>query len=136
MSDISIPSAEALSGMINTLKENPALLQSIAASLGMTNSDEKEEKDGKEEREENKETEDTEQKTEETSAMPTVPPEIMKALPTVLSLVNGNGKPKSKSEANREALLYALKPYLSKSRADAIEKIIRLSRIGDILSGL
>ena len=133
MSDISIPSAEALSGMINTLKENPALLQSIAASLGMTNASEKEEKEAKEEKEENS---FSEQNTIETSAMPAIPPEIMKALPTVLSLMNGNGKPKSKSEANREALLYALKPYLSKSRADAIEKIIRLSRIGDILSGL
>ena len=133
MSDISIPSAEALSGMINTLKENPALLQSIAASLGMTNASEKEEKEANEEA---KETDASEQKATETSAMPAIPPEIMKALPTVLSLMNGNGKPKSKSEANREALLYALKPYLSKSRADAIEKIIRLSRIGDILSGL
>ena len=131
MSDISLPSAEALSGMINTLKENPALLQSIASSLGMTNTNENEKKD-----DEAPEKELPEQKEEEAPKSPTVPPEIMKALPTVLSLMNGQGKPKSQSEANREALLCALKPYLSKSRADAIEKIIRLSRIGDILSGL
>jgi hypothetical protein len=129
MSDISLPSAEALSSMINTLKENPALLQSIASSLGMASDTESE-----------KAAEEVstlaEQKSEEVPKAPTMPPEIMKALPTILSLMNGEGKPKSQSEANREALLYALKPYLSQSRADAIEKIIRLSRIGDILSGL
>ncbi len=129
MSDISLPSSEALSGMINALKENPELLQSIASSLGMANTD-------KEKGKETVENESTEQKTEEASAASAMPPEIMKALPTILSLMKGDGKPKSKSEANREALLCALKPYLSKSRADAIEKVIRLSRIGDILSGL
>ncbi len=127
MSDISLPSPEALSSMISTLKENPALLQSIASSLGVANTGIEKEKE---------ENEVIEKKTEEVSSAPTMPPEIMKALPTILSLMNGDGKIKSKSEANREALLYALKPYLSKSRADAIEKIIRLSRIGDILSGL
>lgn len=129
MSDISLPSAEALSSMINTLKENPALLQSIASSLGMASDTESEKK-------EEEVSTLAEQKSEEVSKAPTMSPEIMKALPTILSLMNGEGKPKSQSEANREALLYALKPYLSQSRADAIEKIIRLSRIGDILSGL
>lgn len=126
MNDVSLPSPEALSSMISTLKENPALLQSFASSLGIPNKHE-EEKEKNEVAEEN---------TEPVSSVPNMPPEIMKALPTILSLMNGNGKAKSKSEANREALLYALKPYLSKSRADAIEKVIRLSRIGDILSGL
>ena len=129
MSDISLPSAEALSSMINTLKENPALLQSIASSLGMASDTESEKAD-------EEVSTLAEQKSEEDSKAPTMSPEIMKALPTILSLMNGEGKPKSQSEANREALLYALKPYLSQSRADAIEKIIRLSRIGDILSGL
>ena len=102
MSDISLPSAEALSSMINTLKENPALLQSIASSLGMASDTESE-----------KAAEEVstlaEQKPEEVPKAPTMPPEIMKALPTILSLMNGEGKPKSQSEANREALLYALK---------------------------
>ncbi len=129
MSDISLPSPEALSGMINTLRENPALLQSIATSLGIEKSEERE----KEKEEEN---EAPQQTTEAASSEISVPPEIMKALPAILTLMNGNGKAKSKSETNREALLYALKPYLSKSRADAIEKIIRISRLGDILSGL
>ncbi len=126
MSDISMPSPEALSSMINTLRENPAILQSIASSLGIEKGEENE----------TEEKAAVEQKSETVSAVSSIPPEIMKALPTILSLMNGDGKGKSKSEANREALLYALKPYLSKSRADAIEKIIRLSRLGDILSGL
>ena len=127
MSDLSLPSPEALSGMINTLKENPALLQSIASSLGISDVAKEEKKE---------ENEVIEQKDEAVSSTLNMPPEITKALPAILSLMNSDGKAKSKRESNREALLYALKPYLSQSRADAIEKIIRLSRIGDILSGL
>lgn len=124
MSDISMPSPEAISSMISALRENPALLQGIASSLGIDKG------------EENKKEEDepSQEKASEVSSVSSLPPEIMKALPAFLSLMSGEGKAKSKSEANREALLYALKPYLSKSRADAIEKIIRLSRLGDILS--
>ena len=124
MSDISMPSPEAISSMISALRENPALLQGIASSLGIDKG------------EENKKEDDapSEAKTQEASSVSPLPPEIMKALPTVLSLMSGEGKAKSQSEANSEALLYALKPYLSQSRADAIEKIIRLSRLGDIRS--
>ena len=43
---------------------------------------------------------------------------------------------RSKSEADRSALLCAMKPYLSQDRQNAIDYIIKLSRLGDILKTL
>ena len=43
---------------------------------------------------------------------------------------------KSRSEADRAALLCAMKPYLSRERQNAIDYIIKLSRLGDILKTL
>ena len=43
---------------------------------------------------------------------------------------------RSKSEADRSALLCAMKPYLSRDRQNAIDYIIKLSRLGDILKTL
>lgn len=36
----------------------------------------------------------------------------------------------------REALLFALKPYLSPSRCQAVDYLIRLSRVGDAIRNL
>ena len=43
---------------------------------------------------------------------------------------------RSKTEADRSALLCAMKPYLSRDRQNAIDYIIKLSRLGDILKTL
>ena len=43
---------------------------------------------------------------------------------------------RAKSDADRTALLCAMKPYLSKDRQNAIDYIIKLSRLGDILKTL
>ena len=43
---------------------------------------------------------------------------------------------KAKSEADRSALLCAMKPYLSRERQNTIDYIIKLSRLGDILKTL
>lgn len=37
---------------------------------------------------------------------------------------------------NRSALLYALKPYLKRERQEAIDYMVKLSRLGDILKNL
>ncbi len=44
--------------------------------------------------------------------------------------------PQSHEAQNRSALLCALKPYLKKERQDAIDYMIKLSRLGDILKTL
>jgi hypothetical protein len=43
---------------------------------------------------------------------------------------------RSANDANRAALLCAMKPYLSHDRQNAIDYIIKLSRLGDILKTL
>lgn len=81
-------------------------------------------------------------------------PEIMGRLPEIISLISpmiGNlgssatpvskpavtHTPSHSSEAqNRAALLCALKPYLKKERRDAVDYMIKLSRLGDILKSL
>ena len=85
-------------------------------------------------------------------------PEILGKLPELMSVIspllgnlstmNDNGTEAVKSlqkspqthqnhEAqNRAALLCALKPYLKKERRDAIDYMIKLSRLGDILKTL
>ncbi|MBE6548350.1 MAG: hypothetical protein E7667_05700 [Ruminococcaceae bacterium] len=41
-----------------------------------------------------------------------------------------------KKHDDRTALLYAIKPYLKKERQDAIDYMVKLSRLGDILKSL
>lgn len=48
-----------------------------------------------------------------------------------------SAKPQSKNDSDcRSALLCAMKPYLSSDRQNAIDYIIKLSRLGDILKTL
>ena len=88
-------------------------------------------------------------------------PEIISKLPQVLSMLkplmeggavptsshvetqaSGNAtpaaliKPHKKECDNRAALLYALKPYLKRERQEAIDYMVKLSKLGDILKSL
>lgn len=45
-------------------------------------------------------------------------------------------KPPKRECDNRAALLYALKPYLKRERQEAIDYMVKLSRLGDILKSL
>lgn len=51
-----------------------------------------------------------------------------------LTRVGGGGEPGGRG-ARREALLCALKPYLSPARQEAAEYLLRLWRVGDLLRG-
>lgn len=53
----------------------------------------------------------------------------------VLGGGKGEGEGKGKC-SRREALLLALKPYLSPERCDMVEYLIRMSRISDLLRSL
>ena len=72
-------------------------------------------------------------------------PDLMTKLPEVISVLRpmmegkGNGEKKGQtphSNDKRTALLCALKPYLSQSRREAIDYIIRISRMSGIISHL
>ena len=58
-----------------------------------------------------------------------------------LSPVGGRGEGSAsplggKDHGSREALLCALKPYLSPSRCEAVDYLIRLWRVGDAIKAL
>ncbi|MBE6538570.1 MAG: hypothetical protein E7671_03795 [Ruminococcaceae bacterium] len=160
------PSPEALSGMIKMLSANPDLVKNIATAFGNAGitppTIEKENTDNSTTQAASTNDEDLSSRlggilsalsqsgnnseknalpqSEEApavsaSALPSIPPELISKLPLLLSLIGGGG-PKSKSEADREALLCALKPYLSHEKADTIDRLIKLSRLGDILKSL
>lgn len=74
-------------------------------------------------------------------------PAIMEKLPSVMAtiapILNGGGDKKQDEKKDhgrpcdrRIALLCALKPYLSPRRCEAIDYIIKLDRIGSLLSNL
>ena len=86
-------------------------------------------------------------------------PEIMSKLPDIISMISplmsnlspqGSNNtqsvqktslpvtqiPQNREAQNRSALLCALKPYLKKERQEAIDYMIKLSRLGDILKTL
>lgn len=66
---------------------------------------------------------------------PTLPPELLGALPGVMSML-GTRSPNGGKKDEKTLLLSALKPYMSKQRCDAIDKLIMISRLGDLLSHL
>ena len=75
-----------------------------------------------------------------TVSIPSPPPDvgnIISALSPLLSGVRkaGDGKHHESTDAgkNREALLYALRPYISQGRREAIDYILQLSRITELL---
>lgn len=66
----------------------------------------------------------------------TVPPEVLAKLPEMMAVLGkGGGKPSpaSRDAENRRRLLAALKPYLNPARKDAVESILRVTEITDLL---
>lgn len=67
-----------------------------------------------------------------------IPPELLAKLPALMSavgpMVKGGGLGECKDD--KTALLFALKPYMSPRRCDAIDKLIMFGRIGEIMRQL
>lgn len=122
--DISNMSAEELQGAVQSILSNPAFGQ-ILGQL-----------QGKGEEEQNP------------PAMPAITPEMMQKLPQMMSvlapLVGGAGKEKSSGGSAKEGhegekrkrLLAALRPYLSDGRRDAVDQILKVTEMTDLLGTL
>ena len=78
---------------------------------------------------------------------PSVTPEMMSALPSIMQAIapgfsgtdknekaSGDGGEVCDAEC-RKRLLLALKPYLSDGRRDALEGILAVAQLGDLLAG-
>lgn len=67
-------------------------------------------------------------------------PEVMAVLRPMLSGDEKKAPPKKDGKADaashRMALLYALKPYLSPKRCEAIDYIARMSKMGDLMKNI
>ena len=87
---------------------------------------------------------------EEPSAVPAITPEMMAKLPQMMTalapLVQSGGGSEDKSQdpgkegaadaEKRKKLLLALRPYLSEGRRDAVDGILKVTEMTDLLGGL
>ena len=127
--------SELISGALGKLMSNPALLGNIMSALKNSGGGEPTAKAPEPKAEvQDKASEDSVPAVG--NLFSSVPPELIAKLPLILSLMGGNGAAQSKEERDREALLCALKPYLTPERCMTIDKIIQVSRIGELLKNL
>ena len=62
--------------------------------------------------------------------------DMLRGLAPMLRELQGASKALPHGDARRESLLIALKPYLSKERCEAIDQMLRISRISEILKNM
>lgn len=68
-------------------------------------------------------------------AIPQLSPELMSKLPSIMSMLSAekaDGKNSSRLN-DRKRLLQALKPFLSQGRRDAVDSIVNIAGIADLL---
>lgn len=122
--DISNMSGEELQGAVESILASPAFSQILGQLQG-------------------KSAEEDQKKP----AVPAITPEMMQKLPQMMSalapLVGGKGDGKSeggKKELNdgekRKRLLSALRPYLSDNRRDALDQVLKVTEMTDLLGTL
>lgn len=122
--DITNMSGEELQGAVQSILSNPAFAQILGQLQGKG--------DGEEQK---------------APAVPAITPEMMQKLPQMMSalapLMGGKGEGKSsggKKEINdgekRKRLLAALRPYLSDNRRGAVDQILKVTEMTDILGTL
>lgn len=108
-----------LSAIIGKLTENPALLSGIAAALKSASPEEA-------------------PAQKEAPGAPQIDPDALSKLLPVASMLGGNiGGAGSKGAQNpRCELLRALRPFLSPSRCEAIDYMIKMDGLSGILKGM
>jgi hypothetical protein len=133
--DIKAPQP-SLSDAINMLMANPQIISTVASALGNVSPKNGEKTDT--ERSGNEHSKEDFAEPPKTADAPA--PDLSALVSTISPLISGaaphrsSGGRQHESEAERrEALLCALKPYVSEGRRDAIDYIIRISRMSDIL---
>ena len=121
----------SLSEAIEKLMANPEIISMVASAIG--NSPHTAQSEDPQSEENSK---------EESAAVMAAPssPDLGNILSTLSPLISGFGKkgnnnPHDNSDSirNREALLCALRPYISQGRREAIDYILQLSRISELL---
>ena len=116
---------EKLSSALNEIFSNPQMLAAISSMAQNLKSGENTSPSPP--------TEQSEQKEENTTDAAT---SVTNKLPELLNMLSSNSNTSNIRQSHRSELLCALKPYLSQSRSDAIDKIIRFSELSSVLKNL
>lgn len=118
----SVAGASDISATIDKLLANPELINMVASAIGKNVPKESTnvEESGKEIA-----------VAKESANMP----DVISTLTPVLSALKGKGVQDAKTD-RRACLLGALKPYLCKERCDAIDYMIKLGRISELLKNM
>lgn len=116
---------EKLSSALNEIFSNPQMLAAISSMAQNLKSGENTSSSPP--------TEQSEQKEESTTDAAT---SVTNKLPELLNMLSSNSNTSNIRQSHRSELLCALKPYLSQSRSDAIDKIIRFSELSSVFKSL
>ena len=119
----------AIAGAVGKLLEHPELISMVASAIGADTS-----KLGLASSPSVQN--DAPQNAEPVSADASAGTDTVSALIPMLSKLSSLGLDKGNSGFKHEQLLVALKPYVSKNRCDAIDYILRLSRLSGLIGGL
>lgn len=139
----------SLSDAISRLMANPELLSTVAAAIGGAGGIKKESAEGEEKTAEPQKTDgQTETRTDNERLESAESPAEAVGVQDLGRLIGGltpmlakgnipqiSGKSERREADRREALLCALKPYVSEGRREAIDQMIRISQISDMLKG-
>ena len=128
-----LPKTDGLSDILASITSNKELMEEISGIMGGAPS----------------ESEAPKPETQAPSGIGDVlsNPDLMAKLPEVMAVLRpmlseGGQKPPPKKDgkadaaSHRMALLYALKPYLSPKRCEAIDYIARISKMGDLMKNI
>lgn len=130
-----------ISTAINKLMQNPELLSMVASAIGAspptkTNNSDNTESDIANENQTSEASSDADTDGNVPEILSRSPSDVMSSVLPLLSRMSSLGfSSKSSGNVKHEQLLCALKPYLSQSRCDAIDYILKISRMSVLLKG-
>lgn len=118
---VSLP--DNLSEMLDKVLSNPELIASVASALSASSG--KESSGG-----------EADKKSVETSA----PAELSEKLPEIMSalkpMLGSHSSERSREAEKRACLLNAVKPYVSPQRCEAIDYMIKFSRLAELMRNM
>ena len=119
--DLSSISPDVLSGAISKISEHPELISMVANALGRGS-------DGGAVQSASQTTGQPTQASPQSSELAS----LIGSIAPVMSALGGKRK-RDPREEHRDALLCALKPYLSEDRRQMVDRIMKLGQLGDLL---
>ena len=125
-----------ISDAIDRLLANPELLSTVASAIGVqapTSISEKKENEAADGSEDTVTKSDTvSASASDENAIPSKLPELMANAAPIIAALSG-GKGGKQPDDDRTRLLCALKPYVNSHRRDAIDTMVQIARISEVI---